>query len=111
MRSELTIVKEVNTKLNSELHRSLLKIEDVEQQSRRSCVIVTGCKVPGSQTTKEEDNENVIAEIAQKVRKDKDHIKKNVNRIHKVGAPKDGRQARIVKFTTYNFKERIFIRH
>ena len=111
MRREVTVMKQVNTKLSSEVHRNQLKIEDGKQYSHRSCVIVTGCKVPRSQTTKEEGNRNVIAQVAQEVGMDKDHIKKDADKIHPVGGPEDGKQARIVKFTTGNFKERIFIRH
>ena len=74
-------------------------------------MIVTRCKAPGSKTTNEEDNENVIAQIVQEVGMDKDHIKKNVDKINPVGAPKDGKQARIVNFITPNFKERILIQH
>ena len=56
--------------------------------------------MPESQSTYKEDNKNVIAQV--------DHIKKDVHKIHSVGAPKYKKQARIVKF---NFKERIFLRH
>ena len=56
--------------------------------------------MPESQSTNKEDNKNVIAQV--------DHIKKDVHKIHSVGAPKYGKQARIVKF---NFKERIFLRY
>lgn len=59
--------------------------------------------MPESQSTNKEDNKNVIAQV--------DHIKKDVHKIHSVGAPKYGKQARIVKFTTHNFKERIFLQH
>ena len=65
--------------------------------------------MPGSQATNKEENKNVITQIAQEAGKDKDHIKKNVDKIHLVAAPKDRKQARIIKFTTDNFKECILM--
>ena len=76
MRSELTVVKQINTKLSSEVHQNWLKTENGKQCSCRSCLIIKGCKAPGSQTTNKGDNKNVIAQIMEEVEMDKDDIKK-----------------------------------
>ena len=41
---------------------------------------------------------------------DEDVIQQNINKIHSIGQYEDGKQRRIVKFTSNNFKERVFMK-
>ena len=43
---------------------------------------------------------------------DEDGIQQNIDKIHPIGQPEDGKQCRIVKFTSNSFnKERVFMKH
>ena len=42
---------------------------------------------------------------------DEDVIQQNIDKIHLIDQPEDGKQRRIVKFTSDSFKERVFMKH
>ena len=42
---------------------------------------------------------------------DEDVIQQNIDKIHLIDQPEDGKQRRIVKFTSNSFKERVFMKH
>ena len=41
---------------------------------------------------------------------DEDVIQQNIDKIHPIGQSEDGKQRRIVKFTSDSFKERVFMK-
>ena len=54
---------------------------------------------------------NVISAVAKEAGVDENDFRKHVNKIHPIGGSKNGNQARIIKFTTHSFKEKVFLQH
>lgn len=104
LESQLVITNTVNKHLET-------KIDEQQQYSRRPCLVVNGMEQPGDEVDNTADAEKVIETLAQESGISKEVIKNNVDKIHPIGKPDKGKQKRIVKFTTHNFKETIFKRH
>ena len=104
MKGELTVVRNVNTLLSRQP-------DEVDSYSRRSCMIVTGLQKPENDEKNEDDALNVISAVAKEAGIDENDFRKHVDKIHPIGGAKDGNQARIIKFTTHSFKEKVFLQH
>ncbi len=94
-----------NEKRISSLQKTLNErsetIEDLQQYTRRNCLIVTGLP-----EEKGEDTDQTIRKLA----KDKMNIdldERDLDRSHRLGKPQDGkRRPIVVKFTRYNTRQR-----
>ena len=54
---------------------------------------------------------NVIPTVAKEAGTDENDFRKQVDKIHAIGGAKNGNQARIIKFTTHSFKEKVFLQY
>ena len=104
MKGELAVVRNVNTLLSRQP-------DEVDSYSRRSCMIVTGLQKPENDEKNEDDALNVISAVAKEAGIDENDFRKHVDKIHPIGDAKNGNQARIIKFTTHSFKEKVFLQH
>ena len=104
MEGELAVIRNVNTLLSCQL-------DEADSYSRRSCMIVTGLRKPEDDKTNEDDALNVILAVAKETGVDENDFRKHVDKIHPIGGAKNGNQARIIKFTTHSFKEKVFLQH
>lgn len=89
--------------LQSEIEIRSMVLEDLQQYSRRNCVLLTG--IPEN---KDEDTDKLVKDLcADKLSVPLDDT--DIDRSHRVGKPKAGVRARpiIVKFTRYNRKAEI----
>ena len=87
------------------------QLEEADQYSRRSCMIVSGLRKPGKDETNDEDSKRVILAIASEAGLDEEEFTMHVDKVHPVGGTKNGKQSRIIKFTTHSFKEKVFLKH
>ena len=104
MEGELAVVRNVNILLSRHL-------DEADSYSRRSCMIVTSLRKPENGETNEDDALNVISAVAKEAGIDENYFRNHVGKIHPIGGAKNGNQARIIKFTTHSFKEKIFLQH
>ena len=104
MESELAVIRNVNTLLSCQL-------DEADSYSRRSCMIVMDLRKPEDDKTNEDDALNVISAVAKEAGVDENDSRKHVDKIHPIGGTKNGSQARIIKFTTHSFKEKVFLQH
>ena len=104
MEGELAVIRNVNTLLSCQL-------DEADSYSRRSCMIVAGLRKPEDDKTNEDDALNVILAVAKETGVDENDFRKHVDKIHPIGGAKNGNQARIIKFTTHSFKEKVFLQH
>ena len=104
MEGELAVILNVNT-----LHSC--QLDDVDSYSRKSWMIVTDLRKPDNDKRNEDDALNVISAVAKEAGVDENDFRKHVNKIHRTGGTKNGNQARIIKFTTHSFKEKVFLQH
>ena len=74
-------------------------------------MIVTGLQKPKDDETNEDDALNVRSAVAKEAGAVENDFRKHVNKIHPIGGAKNGNQVRIIKFTTYSFKEKVFLQH
>ena len=104
MEGELAVVRNVNTLLSRQL-------DEADSYSRRACMIVAGLRKPVNDEANEDDTLNVISAVAKEAGIDDNDFRKHVDKIHPIGGAKNGNQARIIKFTTHSFKEKVFLQH
>ena len=104
MEGELAVVRNVNILLSRHL-------DEADSYSRRSCTIVTSLRKPENGETNDDDALNVISAVAKEAGIDENYFRKHVGKIHPIGGAKNGNQARIIKFTTHSFKEKVFLQH
>ena len=104
MEGELAVIRNVNTLLSRQL-------DEADSVSRRSCMIVNGLRKPENHITNEDDMLNTISAVAKEAGVDKNDFRKHVDKIHPIGGTKNGNQARIIKFNTHSFKEKVFLQH
>ena len=104
MEGELAVVRNVNTLLSRQL-------DEADSYSRRACMIVAGLQKPVNDEANEDDTLNVISAVAKEAGIDDNDFRKHVDKIHPIGGAKNGNQARIIKFTTHSFKEKVFLQH
>ena len=104
MKGELAVIQNVHTLLSRQL-------DEADSYSRRSCMIVTGLQKPKDDETNEDDALNVISAVAKEAGAVENDFRKHVDKIHPIGGAKNGNQVRIIKFTTYSFKEKVFLQH
>ena len=104
LEGELAVVRNVNTLLSRQL-------DETDSYSLRSCMIVTGLQKPVNDKTNKDDALNVISAVAKEAGVEENDFRKHVDKIHPIGGAKNGKQARIIKFTTHSFKEEVFLQH
>ena len=104
MEGELAVVRNINN-----LHSR--QLDEADLYSRRSCMIVTGRRKPLIDETNEDDALNEISAVAKEAGIDENDFRKHVNKIHPIGGGRNRNQARIIKFTTHSFKEKVFLQH
>ena len=101
LEGRLLITQTVNCHLES-------MIDLQAQYSRRSCLVTNGMAEPGNES---DDEKLVLSRLKEETGIDEDVIQQNIDKIHPTGQPEDGKQHRIVKFTSNSFKERVFMKH
>ena len=75
-------------------------------------MIVTGLRKPGKDETDDEDSKRVTSAIASEAELNEGEFMKRVGKVYTpVGGTKNGKQSRIIKFTTPSFKEKDFLKH
>ena len=75
-------------------------------------MIVTGLRKPGKDETDDEDSKRVTSAIASEAELDEGKFMKHVGKVYTpLGSTKNGKQSRIIKFTTHSFKEKDFLKH
>ena len=74
-------------------------------------MIVTGLQKPRKDEKNDQDSKRGISAITSKARLDEGEFMKHVDKVHPVGDTKNGKQPRIIKFTTHSFWENIFLEH
>ena len=104
MEGELAVVRNVNTLL-------LRQLDETDSNSQRSCMIVTGLRKPKNDKRNKDDALNVISAVAKEAGIDENDFRKHVDKIHPIDGARNGNQARIIKFTTHSFKEKVFLQH
>ena len=104
MEGELAVVRNINN-----LHSR--QLDEADLYSRRSCMIVTGLRKPLIDEANEDDALNVISAVAKEAGIDENDFRKHVDKIHPIDGARNGNQARIIKFTTHSFKEKVFLQH
>ena len=84
-------------------------IDSQVQYSRWPCLVINGMVEPGN----ESDGEKLVLSRLkeEETRIDEDAIQQNIDKIHSISQPKDGKQRRIVKFISDSFKERVFMKN
>ena len=104
MEGKFAVIRNINTFL---LHQ----LDEADSYSRRSCMIVTGLRKPEDDKTNEDGELNVILAVTKGAGVDENDFTKHVDKRHPIGGTKNGNQARIIKFTTHSFKEKVFLQH
>ena len=104
MYGELAVVRNVNTILSQQL-------DEAEQYSRRSCMVVMGLRKPEKDERNNKDSKRDISAIASEGELDKGEFMRYVDKVHPVGGTKNDKESRIIKFTTHSFKEKVFLKH
>ena len=101
LEGRLLITQNVNQHLES-------MIDSQAQYSRRSCLVINGMAEPENES---DDEKLVLSRLKEETGIDEDVIQQNIDKIHLIGQPEDGKQRRIVKFTSDSFNERVFMKH
>ena len=90
LEGRLLITQTVNHHLES-------MIDSLGQYSCRPCLVINGMAEPGNEN---DDEKLVVSKLKEETGIDEDVIQQNINKIHLIGQPEDGKQHRIVKFTS-----------
>ena len=101
LEGRLLITRNVNRHLES-------MIDSQAQYSRRPCLVINGMAEPENES---DDEKLILSRLKEETGIDEDVIQQNIDKIHPIGQPEDGKQRRIVKFTSDSFKERVFTKH
>ena len=70
--------------------------------------MINGIAEPGNES---DDEKLILSRLKEETGIDEDVIEQNIDKIHPIGQPEDGKQCRIVKFTSDSFKERLFMKN
>ena len=77
------------------------------QYYRRPSLMINRMAEPRN---KSDDEKLILSGLKEKTGISEDVIQQNIGKIHPIGQPEDGKQRRIVKFTSDSFKERVFVK-
>ena len=77
------------------------------QYYRRPSLMINRMAEPRN---KNDDEKLILSGLKEKTGISEDVIQQNIDKIHPIGQPEDGKQRRIVKFTSDSFKERVFVK-
>ena len=69
-------------------------------------MIVTGLRKPEKEETNDEDSKRANEDGL-----DEGEFMKHVDKVLPVGCRENGKQSRIIKFTTHSFKKKVFLKH
>ena len=61
--------------------------------------------------SRKHDETLVFSRLKEETGIDEDVIQQNTDKIHPIGQPEDGKQCRIMKFTSDSLEERVFMKH
>ena len=100
LENELVTVRHVNNILSKEVDR-------LQQYQRRSCIVIDGIN------TEQEESINRITEKARNVlihnlKFDEKEVDSEIDKVHSVGKPKDGKQATILRFKSHSFRAKVY---
>ena len=94
--------------INQTVNRHLESMIDSQAlYFRRLCLVINEMAEPGNES---HDKKLILLRMKEKTIIDEDVIRQNIDKIHPIGQPGDGKQHRIVKFTSDSFKERVFMK-
>ena len=101
LKSELSIVKNVNTKLTTEL-------DDLHQYQRRSCVLIEGINADANEN-EDQIKAKVKNVMTHNLGLDEEEFQREFDKCHRVGPIKDdGQQTTIVRFKSHRFRENVY---
>ena len=78
------------------------------QYSRQQCLVIIRITKAGNES---DDEKLILFRLKKETRIDEDVIRQNIDKSHSTSQPEDGKQRRIVKFTSDSFKKRVFMNH
>ena len=85
-----------------------VKIDDQEQYSRRPCLVISGLAEPGE----EDELQKVANTIEDEAGIARNIVIRNISKAHPIEqADENGKQKRIVNFTSDSFKEAVYRKH
>ena len=99
LEGRLLITQTVNRHLES-------MIDSQAQYSRRPCLVINEMAEPGNES---DDEKIVLSRRKEETGMDEDVIQQNIHKSHPIDQSEDGKQRRIVKFTSDSFKDKVFI--
>ena len=73
-----------------------------------SCIEITGITAPNKNLSNNDDQDAIINIMQHETGIKKGMIQKNINKMHPIGKPKQGKKQRIIKFKTDSFKEHFY---
>ena len=101
LEGQVHISQTVNTLLEA-------KIDDQEQYSRRPCLVISGLALPGE----EDELQKVATATEDETGITGNTVIRNIDKAHPIGqADENGKQKRIVKFTSDSFTESVYRKH
>ena len=101
LEGQVHISQTVNTLLEA-------KFDDQEQYSRRPCLVISGLARLGE----EDELQKVATTIEDETGITRNTVIRNIDKTHPIGqADENGKQKRIVKFTSDSFKETVYRKH
>ena len=100
LENELVTVRHVNNILNRE-------VDQLQQYQRRSCIVIDGIN-----TEKEESIDRITKKarnvLIHNLKLDEKEVDSEMDKVHRVGKPKDGKQATILKFKSHSFRAKVY---
>ena len=100
LKSELIVTKSVNKLLSQEMG-------DLHQYQRRACVILDGIAPSGHETT-EEITRKAKNVMVKNLNFSEEEVDIELDKCHRLGPTRDGKQSTIVRFRSHAFKEKAY---
>ena len=100
LESELIVSKNVNTLLSQEVH-------DLHQYQRRACIILDGI-TPNEHETADEITRKAKNVMVKNLNFSEEEVDIELDKYHRLGPARDGKQFTIVRFRSHAFKEKVY---
>ena len=100
LESELIVTRNVNKLLSRE-------VDDLQQYQRRACVILDGI-TPSEHETTEEITKKVKNVMVKNLNFSEEEVDIELDKCHRLGPTRDGKQSTIVRFRSQVFKEKVY---
>ena len=100
LESELIVSKNVNKLLSQE-------VDDLHQYQRRVCIILDGI-TPSEHETTEEITRKAKNVMAKNLNFSEEEVDIELDKCHRLGTTRDGKQSAIVRFRSHAFKEKVY---